>query len=61
MTQRQPASENLVMEGWENAKGASRELLTRSEIIRSAIKSGEVKMVSALYHMGSGEVEWSVQ
>lgn len=61
ISERTPASEGLVMEGWENAKGAARELVTRSEIIRRAIESGDVKMASALYHLGSGEVEWSTQ
>lgn len=59
LSARQPASEGLVMEGWENAKGASKELLTKSEIIRRAIESGDVKITSALYHLGTGEVEWS--
>ncbi|MFN8944684.1 MAG: carbonic anhydrase [Pseudobdellovibrionaceae bacterium] len=58
-SERTPASTGLLVEGWENTKGAARELVTKSEIIRRAIESGDVKMTSALYHLGSGEVEWS--
>jgi carbonic anhydrase len=43
-------------ESWANAKGVAKDLMVRSDIIRNAISSGEVKIVSALYDLESGKV-----
>jgi carbonic anhydrase len=43
-------------ESWANAKGVAKDLMVRSDIIRNAITSGEVKIVSALYDLESGKV-----
>jgi carbonic anhydrase len=51
-------TENVVVESWTNVEGVAGDLIARSEIIQSAIESGEVKIQKALYHLGSGEVEW---
>lgn len=55
---RQPASEHLEVEGWANVKGAALELLTKSEIIRTAVQQGSLKLTTALYHLSTGNVEW---
>ncbi len=51
-------SEDLSTEVWANTKGVAKDLSSKSEIIANAIKSGKVKVVSALYHLGSGTVDW---
>jgi carbonic anhydrase len=53
-----PASAGVVAESWSNVEGVANDLAARSEIIQSAIESGEVKIEKALYHLGSGSVEW---
>lgn len=57
-TARPAASEGLTQEGWENVRGVTEDLMTKSQIIRDAVTSGEVKIQPALYHLGSGQVEW---
>lgn len=52
------ASENFADEGWANTKGVAKDLLTRSEVIAKAVKSGEVKISSALYNLHSGVVDF---
>jgi len=42
----------------KNAQLTADELLTRSEIIRSAVKKGDVKIASAYYNLDSGKVEF---
>ena len=51
-------SEGVLDESWANVKGVSHDLTERSQILRDAVASGEVKIVGALYHMDSGNVEW---
>ncbi len=53
-----PQSPGLVEEGWTNVDGVARDLLVRSEILRDAVTSGEVKIVRAMYHLESGNVEF---
>lgn len=55
---RVPASAGVLEESWANVNGVSQDLAARSEIIQSAIESGELKIQKALYHLGSGNVEW---
>lgn len=55
---RLPASEGVVTESWSNVDGVATDLAARSEIIQKAIESGEVRIEKALYHLGSGVVEW---
>lgn len=55
---RKPASEGHIVEGWANVTGVAKDLVARSEIVRDAINSGEVKIQTALYHLGSGVVEF---
>lgn len=40
-----------------NAKASAEYLSAHSEVIRKAVRSGEVKVVVAYYNLGSGEVE----
>ncbi len=54
-----PASEHMVQEGWDNTKGVSQSLLEKSKIIRDAVKSGSLRVETALYHLKSGQVEWA--
>jgi carbonic anhydrase len=51
-------TDNVVVESWANVEGASNDLLQRSEIISKFVESGEVKIQKALYHLGTGTVEW---
>jgi carbonic anhydrase len=55
---RQPASEGVKVESWSNVEGVATDLAARSEIIQKAIESGQVKIEKALYHLGSGTVDW---
>ncbi|CAE7251363.1 cynT [Symbiodinium microadriaticum] len=41
-----------------NAKLNAQELANRSQIIGNAVKDGQVKIMPAYYHLGSGEVEF---
>ncbi len=52
------ASENFSEEGWANTKGVAHDLLTRSELLAKAVKSGELKISSALYNLHSGVVDF---
>lgn len=54
-----PASENLTVEGWDNARGVTQKLLEKSKVIREAAKSGSLRLETALYHLKSGQVEWN--
>tara|TARA_B110001454_G_C12723226_1_gene435963 strand:- start:25548 stop:26453 length:906 start_codon:yes stop_codon:yes gene_type:complete len=56
---RNPASPGFVAEGWENARGVSIKLMEKSKIIRDAVKSGSLRVETALYHLDSGKVEWN--
>ena len=55
---RAPASAGYMNESWANVEGVANDLAARSEIIQKSIESGEVKIEKALYHLGSGSVEW---
>lgn len=55
---RVPASTGVIEESWANVNGVAQDLPARSEIIQSAIESGELKIEKALYHLGTGNVEW---
>lgn len=51
-------TEGVVVESWANVEGVAKDLLDRSELINKLVKTGEVRIQNALYHLGSGEVEW---
>jgi carbonic anhydrase len=51
-------TDGVLVESWANVVGISKDLLERSEIVRKLVESGDVKIQTALYHLGSGEVEW---
>lgn len=53
---RMPASESGAE--WANVHGAAKDLLKKSEIVRSAIKEGRLKIGAALYNLNSGVVQW---
>lgn len=53
-----PVSEGAVIEGWANVSGVAKDLVDRSQIVRDAVNTGEVKIQTALYHLGSGVVEF---
>lgn len=55
---RVPASTGVIQESWANVNGVAEDLAARSEIVQSAIESGELRIEKALYHLGSGNVEW---
>jgi carbonic anhydrase len=51
-------SDKLIVEEWANVNGVARDLIDRSEILRDAVQSGDVKIERALYHLESGTVEF---
>ncbi|MEN0059328.1 MAG: carbonic anhydrase, partial [Bdellovibrio sp.] len=51
-------SQGLLQESWSNVEGVSKDLIERSALLRDATASGELKIVRALYHLESGQVEW---
>lgn len=51
-------SKDFKDEGWANAKGVAKDLSSRSQIIANAVSSGRVKIVSALYHLEAGLVDF---
>jgi carbonic anhydrase len=55
---RMPASAGVLEESWANVEGVATDLRARSEIIQKAMESGELHIEKALYHLGSGSVEW---
>jgi len=51
-------SSGLYKESFDNAKGVASDLLTRSEIIKSLVTQGRVKVVSAIYNLNSSKVDF---
>lgn len=51
-------TDGVIVESWANVEGVARDLLERSEIVKHLVQSGEVRIQNALYHLGSGQVEW---
>lgn len=51
-----PPSPGLIEESWANVSGVAKDLYSRSEILRSAIDSGQVKIVEGLYSLHTGVV-----
>jgi carbonic anhydrase len=51
-------TDNVIPESWANVEGTATDLISKSEVIKSLIESGDVKIEKALYHLSSGSVEW---
>lgn len=51
-------TDGVLVESWANVEGVAHDLLERSEVVRSLVESGDVRIQNALYHLGSGQVEW---
>jgi carbonic anhydrase len=51
-------TDGVLVESWANVEGVAHDLVERSEIVKGLVESGEVKIQNALYHLGSGQVEW---
>jgi len=51
-------TEGVIVESWANVEGVSKDLLDRSEIVKGAVATGDLRIQNALYHLGSGQVEW---
>lgn len=51
-------SRNFVGESWANAKGVAKDLISRSTIIGEKVRTGEVKISSAMYILDQGTVEF---
>ncbi len=49
---------NNSKDSWENVDRLAQEIQDRSEIIRGAVASGDVKIVTAMYDLSSGRVTW---
>lgn len=53
-----PVSEGAMLEGWANTEGVAKDLVQRSQIVRDALNTGEVKIQTALYNLNTGAVEF---
>lgn len=51
-------TDGVIVESWANVEGVSKDLLERSEIVRKSVEAGDLQIQNALYHLGSGQVEW---
>ena len=51
-------TDGVLVESWANVEGVAHDLLERSEIVKHLVGTGEVRIQNALYHLGSGQVEW---
>jgi carbonic anhydrase len=51
-------SEHFEKEGWANVQGVIQDISARSKILGAKIKSGEIKINAALYHLDTGVVEF---
>lgn len=52
-------SPEFEKEAWSTVAGVSEELSAKSMIIRDAVNSGALKIVSAVYHVDDGKVDWN--
>jgi carbonic anhydrase len=51
-------SPNVIEESKINANGVARDLLARSTLLRERVNIGKIKIVPAMYYLGSGRVEF---
>ncbi len=51
-------SEGVKAESWANAKGVAKDLQERSKIVGDKVNAGALKVKVALYHLGSGVVDF---
>lgn len=51
-------SASIKDESWANTRGVGADLVKKSKIIEEAVKSGKVKIVTSLYDLSSGQVEF---
>lgn len=56
-SKKQP-SKDVKEESWANAEGVSNDLISRSEILKKKLEAGEIKIVTSLYHLDSGHVDF---
>ncbi|WP_291515905.1 carbonic anhydrase [Bdellovibrio sp. ArHS] len=54
-------SKNFATESWANTEGVAKDLLTRSELIRKKVESGDLRIVSSLYDLESGQVAFKAE
>ena len=54
-----PTPDLLTAAIHENAELAARNLVERSEVVRHAVESGEVRLVIGYYHLDSGKVDFA--
>ena len=53
-----PATKSVLRESAANAVGVARDLPLRSAVVRARLAAGRLVVQPALYHLGSGRVEW---
>jgi len=51
-------SKNFEAEAWANVDGIIKDLSLRSPLLAKKIKSGDIKVIPALYHLETGEVHF---
>lgn len=49
---------NNSKDSWEHVDRLAQELQDRSDIVRDAVASGDVKIVTAMYNLQTGRVDW---
>lgn len=57
-SRRTPMVDDVLVESWANAKGVTRDLLARSPLLAERVTEGKLKVVSALYHLRTGTVDF---
>lgn len=57
-TVRSQPSKNLQTEGWANVRGAARELFQLSPYLQEALRTGQIKVIGALYELETGAVDF---
>lgn len=51
-------SKNFLAECWANTQGVAEDLKVRSPLIKEALDAGQIKVLSALYDLETGKVEF---
>jgi carbonic anhydrase len=58
MKDKKEPSKDVLDESWANAKGSASDLVTRSEILKKKLESGDIEIRYAMYNLGTGKVEF---
>lgn len=56
---KKPASDQFLNEAKTNTEGVAKDLTARSPIIAEKVKAGELRIVTSVYHLGTGNVDFA--